>query len=106
MSAGDRQHGLSVELVDGRLVIAIGVDALMTAVQGGDDWDEERWQITDPDAFAAGIVRGLEREEEDGTTLVHLAIDGAAQWALEQGEEGVDEIEAEPDDEGDGSWQP
>lgn len=92
MNTGNRQHGLSVELVDGRLVIAIGIDALITAVQGGDDWDEDRWKVSDPDAFAAGIVRGLKNEQEDGTTLVHLAIDSAAMWALEQGEPGVDEL--------------
>lgn len=84
-----RDQQLTVELVDDRLVISIGVDTLMIAAQGADAWDDDRLRITDPAAFADEIVRGLEDEEEDGTTRVHLAIDSAIEWALEQGCEGV-----------------
>lgn len=98
MSAVDRKQGLTVEIDGDRLVISIGVDALMTAVQAGDDWDEERFRISDADAFASAIARGLELEAEDGTTHVHLAIDAAAMWALEQGEPGVEQLV-------DGEWE-
>lgn len=80
-----RNQGLLVELVDDRLVISIGIDALMLAVVAGDDWDEDEVTITSPDGFAQEIVAELEREEEDGTTPVHLLIDQAVQDALDAG---------------------
>ena len=92
MSAADRQQGLTVEIDGDRLVISIDVETLMTAAQGGDDWDEDRFRISDTDAFAASIVRGLEQEQEDGTTQVHLAIDAAAMWAIENAEPGVEQL--------------
>lgn len=85
-----REQGLTVEIVGGRLVVSIGVDALMIAARGGDDWDDDDYVITDPDAFAASIARGLEVEQEDGTTDIHLAIDQAVTWAIETAEPGVE----------------
>ena len=84
-----REQGLTVEIVGGRLVVSIGIDALMIAVRGGDDWDDEELVITDPDELAASIARGLEDEQEDGTTDIHLAIDKAVIWAIESAEPGV-----------------
>jgi hypothetical protein len=89
---GARDQALIVEVVDDRLVISMGIDALMTAAQGADDWDEEQFRVSDPDAFAASIARGLDREEEDGTTPVHLAINGAVMWAIENAEPGVQQL--------------
>lgn len=89
MSPG-RDQALTIAIVDGQLVITIGVDALMTAVRGGDDWDDETMTIVDPDAFAAEIAHSLEHnEQEDGTTDIHLAIDRAALDAVESGSEAV-----------------
>lgn len=88
--AADRNTPLSIEIVDGELVIRIGIDALMVAVRGGDDWDDDTMTIVDPDAFAAEIAHSLEHnEQEDGTTDVHLAIDRAAMDAVESGSEAV-----------------
>lgn len=85
----DRDQQLEVEVVDGRLVISIGVDLLLHAVaHGADDWEDD-WEVTDPDAFALAIVDELESEEEDGTTLLHRAFDRAAMRAVEAGAEGV-----------------
>lgn len=85
MSDDNRQHGLSVELIDGRLVIAIGIEALMTAVRGGDYWDDEEMSILNANALAASILHELEAEQDDGTTPVHLMIDAAAKEAINQG---------------------
>lgn len=90
-----RDQGLSVELVDGRLVISIGVDALMVAVKGSRPWEEQEedergYAIADADGFAEDILRELEDEEEDGTTLVHIAIDAAIERALDQGSLNID----------------
>ena len=85
-----REQDLTVEIVGGRLVVSIGIDAPMIAVRGGDDWDDEEFVITDPDELAASIARGLEDEQEDGTTDIHLAIDKAVTWAIESAEPGVE----------------
>lgn len=87
MSARDQT--LTVEIVDDRLVISIGIDALMIAARAADDWDEDA-EIIDPDAFAAEIARHLENDEDDdGTTQLHLAFDAAVMAAVEAGSEAV-----------------
>lgn len=50
------------------------------------------YRVTDAATFAKGIVRYLNDESEDGTTRIHLMLDSAMNEALEQGEEGVEEI--------------
>lgn len=85
-SAVNRQHGLSVEIDEGRLVIAIGIDALMTAIDGGPHSPEDLgYRIDDRDGLAGEIVSALLDEEEDGTTLVHTMLDTATEKALEGG---------------------
>jgi hypothetical protein len=97
--AGDRNQVLTIEIVDGELIIRIGVDALMTAVRGGDEWDDDTMKIVDPDTFAAEIAHALEHnEQEDGTTDVHLAIDKAAMHVAEYGTEAVQFTEDRSDD--------
>lgn len=90
-----REQGLKVEIIDGRLNVSIGVDALMIAVKGGPTWtdqeEEERgWKITSDDGFAADIAHELQDEEEDGTTLVHIMFDAAIERAIEQGSLNID----------------
>lgn len=46
-------------------------------------------QITDAAKWRDAVVRALRREQENGDTPVHLMLDGALEYALEQGEEGV-----------------
>ncbi len=60
----------------------------MIAARGADYWDDDELAITDPDEFAGSIARGLEDEQEDGTTMIHLAIDAAVKWATETAEPG------------------
>lgn len=93
--APTRDQGLAVEIIDGRLFISIGVDALMVAVKGGPVWSDQEeegrgWVISDPDAFAAEIAHELRDEEDDGTTLVHVMLDAAIERAIEQGSLSID----------------
>ena len=83
---------LKVEIVDDRLVISVGVGLAAFAVQTPDatDWPDD-YYISDPAVFATEIVRALEDEEEDGTTLVHRMLDAAAVTALENGALGAEE---------------
>jgi hypothetical protein len=74
---------LTVEVVGGKLVISIGVSTLAYAVQNGcHDWTGV---ITDEAAFAIDVATELEKESEDGTTVVHTMLDQAAMEAANQG---------------------
>lgn len=56
-----------------------------------DDGESSISIVTDPVKFAEEIVNELTKEEEDGTTPVHLMIDKAMEDAIENGCEGVSE---------------
>lgn len=91
-----RPAGLHVDIIKGRLVISIGISALCFAATRGPYFDDicartsQDIIVTDQDAFAKEILRELRREEEDGTTLVHLMLDKAAERAVENGAEGIE----------------
>lgn len=81
--------------IDGdRIVITIPFDALATACQVA--WDEEygveehSLKVTAPALLAHELVHELNREEEDGTTLVHLMMDKAVIRATEDGAFGIE----------------
>lgn len=80
-----REQGLTVEIVDDRLVVSIGIDALMTVVRSGDGFDHETHVINDPDALAASIAAGL----LDDVTAIHVAIDDAFLWTVDENQPGV-----------------
>jgi len=87
---GDRDQSLTIAILEQQLVVSIGINTLMIAVRGGDEWDDETMTILDPDAFAAEIAYALEHnEQEDGTTDIHLAIDKASMHVVESGSEAV-----------------
>ncbi len=93
-----RDQHIQVEIIEGRLVVSIGVDTLATAVKYMPKLDEAfdevecvyiENEITDADKLAAAIVDALDDEEEDGTTLVHRMLDKAALQAIHNGAEGI-----------------
>ena len=93
----NRHDPLKCCIEDGVLTIRIGVEVLANAVKFNPDltdYDEKtgEWhepEITDPDKFAVEVLRAVEAESEDGTTLVHIALDTAAMNAIENGAEGI-----------------
>lgn len=99
MAQNRRKRPLEVGLRDGVLSITIGVDTFRTAIEFAPDlevYDEEeddfaRPKIVDADAFAKDLLAELEREEEDGTTMVHRMLDRAAAEAMENGCFGIQE---------------
>ena len=96
----DRNQQIEIIITDGILNISIGVDLLVHAVTNGSDfWDEVSLKVTDNDLFVAAIAHELELEQEDGTTLVHLMFDKAAENAVENGCEGIEETEEEEEGE-------
>jgi len=99
--------GLEVKIENEELVIRLGISALCTAVRQCSiidsavmdaDGDEGAVEITDEMVFAQAILEALEREEEDGSTPVHQMLDSAAEYAIEQGCEGIEFHETKDED--------
>lgn len=89
-----REQILKVELIDGRIVISIGVETLRVAASASPalEWPypEGEIEIHDPDAFAKDVVGALEWETgDDGTTCVHEMFDRAFERVVEDGSESV-----------------
>jgi hypothetical protein len=57
-----------------------------------DDWDN-RLVVDDVGVFANEVMQSLREESEDGTTVVHVALDEAIANAVENGAEGVTLLE-------------
>jgi len=85
-----KEKPLTLVIEDDQLKISIGVDQLQHACEIGRAYGNGDIQITDQDEFLSGLVRELEREDEDGGTLLHRAFDSAVSEMLESGERGVD----------------
>ncbi len=89
--------GAQAVIQDGQIVISIDVDALPVIVSGscGTGGLGGLWKVTDPAEFAEAVCSALNREEEDGTTRVHLMFDWAFDHAIDQGAEGIEEADDE-----------
>ena len=85
-----KNRALKVGIEDGEVVIRIGVGVLRTAAEAyegfSDGEGEKVLRIFDPARFAEAIVRELQDEEEDGTTLVHVMFDKAFHHAVDMGD--------------------
>ncbi len=84
---------------NGAIVIRVPIDSLHQVVEGA--WAtgnlEPRYRIVNLDEFAADLRTELNREEEDGSTIVHRMFDKAINEAIEGGAFGIEE---HPDQEG------
>lgn len=86
-------HNLS-RIVKGALVIRIPARVLKFATENHPEfWDAEndsnRLKVTDPKVWLEAVRNTLEKEEEDGSTMLTALLDKAVAEAVEQGEEGV-----------------
>lgn len=90
---------LEVKIEDEELIIRIGISTLAGAIRLSPyidgivmdhDGDENVVDITDEAVFADAIREAMQIEEEDGTTPIHRMFDSAAEWAIEQGCEGIE----------------
>ena len=90
----NKELPLSMEIKDGQLVISIGINTLAfaTGVYITD------FKIINNEGFAKDILNELDAEEEDGSTMVHRMFDTAANNAIENGSEAVEEISGDQED--------
>ena len=90
-----KDKNLTVEVREDVLSISIGTEILCHACETGRMYGLGDIEITDKKVFVDGLVRQLESENEDGTTLVHEMFDKAVTEMLENGELGVDGLDDE-----------
>lgn len=86
---------MAVKIKGGVLTISIGVETLKFAAERHEEFwlpatDKYSMIVSNADRFAKDVLLELEREEEDGSTPVHLLLDKAIYQASEQGSEGLD----------------
>lgn len=93
------KQSLDVRVIDGRLVISVGVETLAFAFEKSEyvnKYDETRGayeptlRVINPAVFAEAVVRILAEEEEDGSTPVHFLLDKSCAAAVENGCEGIE----------------
>lgn len=86
-----RDHGLQAEIIDGKIVISIGINVLAFACDTGHPENQaNEFSIVDKDQFAKDIMNEITREEEDGTTPLHRLFDQATLDAIDQGSLGIE----------------
>ena len=86
-------------IVGDSLVISIRISTLAHAARESDCfWRSKEagfpLAINDEAAFAKSVRRGLNRESEDGSTPITRLLDDTTEWVCDQGEDGVEEIDA------------
>ena len=81
---------LKVEVVDKKLVMSIGLEALKFSLEAGrlDMLTGGEFEVTDMDIFIKSFRGYLVTEEEDGSTPIHLMLDQVAAAMLEDTDEG------------------
>lgn len=92
---------LQVSIENDELVIRIGINVLKFGteeMESNNPWDDQSgdfrrlYNITQPLEFAKDVKAELEREEEDGTTPLHLLLDRVCMDAIEQGSMAVEDL--------------
>ena len=84
---------LTVNIEKDELVIRIGGGIIAHAVTHSDYWPEG-YKIADKKLFLTELVDQLLREDEDGTTAVHVMLDKASLELIESGAQSIDQVKA------------
>jgi hypothetical protein len=71
------------------IVIRVPISTMQHAACGG--LEQCRVEVTDDVQAAKSVVRYLNDEDEEGSTLIHFALDKALTLAVENGEAGFSE---------------
>lgn len=89
---------LSVGVSGGAIVIRLPLSILAVCLDAApfneqpDGSCRPLYRVTNARQFAEEMVAELEREEEDGTTPIHLLFDSAMHAAIDNGCEGVEDV--------------
>lgn len=91
----DDEMPLRCRAAGGRIEMGVGMDVLAFAAENHPDfWDGEtdgpNIKITDMQEFARAVAEAVNKEAEDGSTLLTRMLDEAIVRAVEDGCDGVD----------------
>lgn len=80
---------------DDVIIIRLPISHLPMAIEGmwAAGYSDVRYKVTNAEEFAQEFVRELNKESEDGTTMIHSLFDKAALNAIDQGAFGIEEHE-------------
>lgn len=92
---------LKVGIKGDKLVISIGTEILLHAVEIGRGYGLGDVAIKDKELFLTELVSALKSEKEDGTTLIYEALDQAVTNMIENGAESVDWLESDEESDDD-----
>ena len=97
----DKDQLLSVDTINDKVVISIGVSALIHAVKLGPAFylGLDTVKIVNKREFIRELTEALMMEAEDGSTPLHNAFDAAATYLIEHGADSVQVTSADDDDE-------
>lgn len=91
-----KDQPLRCTIEDEKLIISIGIDTLAFCARehpdfwNGEDDNTPNINVTDSAIFAREVQREMEKEAENGSTLVSRMMDKAISGAYEDGCEGVE----------------
>jgi serine/threonine protein kinase HipA of HipAB toxin-antitoxin module len=89
-----REEPLTYAVVDGRLVLSIGIDTLAYAMRSTADFEDEkgsRLTVKDEEAFAVAIAAQLEGDEDEaGETSITRALIKAAGDVIEMADPSIE----------------
>lgn len=95
MSDYGEEQPLRCEIVDGRLLISVGVNTIRDGLQVGWEYfghaNKAFIIISNASGFAEDIQRALKREDEQGASLLSELFDAAADLAINNGSEWITE---------------
>jgi hypothetical protein len=82
-----------IKVKNEKLVIEIELETAKHSMENGLESTMGVMTKIDIKKFAPELINSLLREEEDGTTLLHKALDDAAYNAFENGDEGIELVD-------------
>jgi hypothetical protein len=92
LSRYGEEQPLRCEIVNGQLLISAGVNAVRDGLQAGWEYfghQNKVFTISNAAGFAADMKRALQREDEQGASLLSDMLDEAADHAINSGSEWV-----------------
>ena len=84
------QDLLDIQIIDEKLVISIGIDALFHAISFSPNYGLSDLLFTNKNDFLNAVIDELRTEDESGATIIHNMFDEAANNAVENGCDGVE----------------
>jgi hypothetical protein len=85
MNNHDNDIPLKSQIIDGQLIISIGVNTMAWAAEQSDDLGFISLEVVNKAEFARDIQRELNEESEDGSTMITRMLDKAVIQTIEQG---------------------